>query len=450
MTRNHDLGKIRHLRWYILGLIFLATIINYLDRMVWNVTQPYIGEIYQLSNTQLALIVLAFNLGYTLGPVPMGWFMDRVGTRRGYPFSMAFWSSAGVLTALAIPIGHALKSVVPFYVAPVILGFMVCRFVLGVGESGNWPVAIKSISEWFPARERSFAMGIFNSGSSVGATVAPALCLWLMAAFGWRATFVLVGIIGFLWIVGWIALYRPPSEHERITEEELNYITKSDSPDQVVQEVKIMRWTEVLKIRAVLGVLATRFFAEQVWWFCQTWIPTYYKQERNLDIKSLAIFTTLSFLSSDLGNIFGGWASSALIKLGWSVDRARKVVMLPCGLLMMSSLAVPFVGLHLAVALIALLTFCYQSWSVNMLTIPADVVPRRALASAAGLAHMAAGGAAILINLLTGKLSDLYGFTPVFLIIGADAMLAVVLLFVAVGRIDPYRRNEEDEPRSNC
>lgn len=436
--------RIPHLRWYILALIFLATIVNYLDRMTINVSAPVIAKLYGLNNETLALVFSAFLWAYTLGPGPMGWLMDRLGSRRGYALSMGLWSGAGVLTAFAVYIGKGVSVIVPLSIAPIVLGFMVCRFLLGVGESANWPVAIKSISEWFPPKERSFAMGWFNSGSSVGVAVAPLLCTALLAAWGWQAAFVAVGLIGFLWMAAWLSLYRPPSEHPRISSEELNYIQTEQAKEHSVEESKSAKWPDLLRIRQVRGVAFTRFFMDPIWWFYTFWLPTYFVQDRHLDLKKMAVFTALSFLASDLGNIFGGWASSTLMKRGRTVNAARKMVMTPCAVLMMLGLIVPFASRNWAVAVIAIVMFCYQSWSVNMLTIPADVVPKTILGSAAGLSHMGAGFGGIVVTWIAGYLSTTtHSFKSTIMLMGLMPIVGITFLYLVVGRIAPYRRKTE-------
>lgn len=430
--------KILHLRWYILALIFLATIINYLDRMTINLAAPVIKEIYHLDDRTLALVFSAFLWAYTVGPSIAGWLMDRLGSRRGYVLSMTVWSAAGVLTAWAVGIGHGLSGIIPVAVAPVVLGFIACRFVLGLGESANWPAAIKTISEWFPARERSFAVGWFNSGSSVGAVIAPLLVVWLLD-YSWRMPFIVVGLIGFVWVIGWLALYRPLHEHPMVTDEEREYILSAQEKERSAASAAKVRWTDLLKIKAVRGVVFTRFFMDPIWWFYTFWLPTYFVQDRGVDLKKMAVFATLSFLASDFGNLFGGWASSNLVKRGFSINRARKTVMVPCASLMMVGLAVPFVPINVAVGLIAIVMFCYQSWSVNMMTIPADVLPKNIVGSAAGLSHMGAGFGGIAITYVTGYLAARFGsFTGPIMLMGVMPIIGITFLFLVIGRIAAY------------
>lgn len=422
-------------------MIFLATIINYLDRMTINVSAPIIAKEYGLSNETLAVVFTAFLWAYTLGPGPMGWLMDRLGSRKGYALSMGLWSGAGVLTAFALYIGKGLDMIVPFAIAPIVLGFIVCRFVLGVGESANWPVAIKSISEWFAPKERSFAMGWFNSGSSVGVAVAPLLCAALLAKWGWQAAFVAVGLIGFVWMALWLILYRPPAEHPWITSEELNYVQAEQDQEHTVEESKRVKWIDLLKMQQIRGVVFTRFFMDPIWWFYTFWLPTYFMQDRHLDLKKMAVFTALSFIASDLGNIFGGWATTMLMKRGLTVNAARKTVMTPCAVLMTLGLIVPFAPQNLAVGIIAVVMFCYQSWSVNMLSIPADVVPRSVLGSAAGLSHMGAGFGGIVVTMIAGYLSTKTGsFKSTIVLMGLMPIVGITFLYLVIGRIAPYKK----------
>lgn len=436
--------RIPHLRWLILALIFLATVLCLLDRLVISNLFPIISkkEYFNLNKRALSYVMDGFLVAYAIGPSIMGWFVDRLGCRRGYVVSMGVWSAAGVLMAFALNIGTTMKHVLPIPLAPVVVGFMVCMFILGLGESANWPAAIKTISEWFPTRERSLAIGIFNSGSSIGAVVAPGLCAFLLLRYGWQSAFVVVGSMGFVWIMGWLAFYRPLGLHPRVTEEERSYIVSSQEPK--APDAKRVRWAELLRIPQVRGVVATRFFMDPIYWFYTFWLPTLLFQDRGLDIKKSVVCLTITFLASDFGNLFGGWASSVLVKRGRSVNAARKMVMTPCAVMMMLGIAVPFVPNVAAVTLIAIVMFCYQSWSVNMLTIPADVVPREIVASAAGLSHMGAGLGGIVVTNLVGYLVDKTGsFRSPIILMGVMPVIGITFLYLVIGRIMPYRRNAE-------
>lgn len=508
------MGHIKHLRWYIVGFICLATVINYVDRMAFNLTTPKISYVivaafqdkdaakvkssaiekltldkefvksykgtspdeikarvakevdrrisYASKGTEekprdekkshslaelialsvnsaiedivkkmLSVVMMAFQIGYILGPTPLGALLDRLGVRKGYPITMALWSAAGILTVWSVQIGAGIERFLPLGVLPVIAGFGLCRFVLGFGEAGNWPAAIKTIGEWFPTKERSLAMGWFNSGSSMGAFLAPVIVGLLVTGLYWQPVFIVVGVAGFIWIAGWMAIYHSPEKHPRLSKEEYEYINQDRTAADL--ETTKLPWWEGLKYRQVRGVLVSRFFSEMVWWFCQQWLPLYFVSERGVDFKKMAVFMVLTFFASDLGNIFGGWLSSYFLKKGWTINKSRKTVMAPCGILMFSAFLVPYVSTYAAVGILSLVTFCYQAWSVNMQTIPADVVPRRSLASTAGLAHMTAGLAGFAIANLAGNFS----YIVMFRIIAVAAVMAVTLLFVAIGRIDP-------------
>ncbi len=493
-------------------MLCIETIINYVDRMTWNLTSPIIGNVIVLTFTQkdieivkqnakkelmgvlkdkspeqisalvdkefqrqlkyakehrkledseiakmpaqdkhlfsalkkalddrvkalVAIVIIAFEIGYILGPTPLGTMLDRLGIRKGYPLTMALWSLAGIVTVFSVQIGTFLDKFLPSPILPVVLGFAFCRFILGVGEAGNWPAAIKTIGEWFPAKERSFAMGWFNSGSSLGAFFAPIIVGALVHGNKWQPPYIVVGLAGYVWILGWLYLYHTPEKHPRLSKDELDYIVTGRAVENPTAKEKLPFW-EGLKYRQIRGVLMSRFCAESVWKFCTYWLPLYFTQARNVKLSNMFIFVALTALSSEFGNIFGGWLSSYFIKRGWTINKSRKAVMAPCGLLMISALFIPKVPLGWAVAMLSLLTFCYQAWSVNMQTIPADVVPRKALGSAAGLAHMTAGLAGFTISLLTGKLS----YTAMFTIIGCAAFAALALLFIAIGRIDPIAK----------
>lgn len=436
--------KIPHLRWYILALIFLATVINYLDRQVIAVLAPVLADKhhFNLSDQTLALIFNAFVVAYTIGPTITGWIMDKIGSRRGYVLSMGLWSLAGILTAFAVGIGHGVAGLIPVAIAPVVLGFILCRFLLGVGESANWPAAIKTISEWFPARERSLAVGWFNSGSSLGAVIAPGLVTYLLLHYGWQSAFVAVGCVGYVWISAWLLIYQPLAKHPRVTEQERVYIQGSEEQQQ--ENATKIKWTELLRIPQVRGVVLTRFFMDPIWWFYTLWLPKFLMTDKGIDIKKSAVYLTLSFIASDLGNLFGGWASSSLVKRGHSINRSRKMVMVPCAVLMMLGLVVPFSSNGIMLAMIAVVMFCYQSWSVNMLTIPADVVPKHIVGSAAGLSHMGAGLGGIVVTYLAGYLSDSTGsFTSTILLMGSMPLIGIAFLFFVIGRIAPYKNAKE-------
>jgi len=368
----------KHVRWYVAGLLCLATIINYVDRQTWSITAPIVSNVIKQAFSQddvaavkaqalrdlasaegyagksaavlrkivdeeyerqiamlktaqvpgdqelarmpkhdrrrcelikqalddrvkalIALVMLAFEIGYILGPTPLGWLLDRLGTRRGYPITMALWSAAGIITVLSLQIGNSIHALFPVAVIPVVIGFAFCRFILGVGEAGNWPAAIKSIGEWFPTKERSFAIGIFNSGSSIGAFAAPFIIKAMIDADKniWQPPYVVAGVIGYLWIVVWLYFYHEPEKHPLLRKEEYAYITSDRLGQDSAEALGTLPWYEGLKYRQVRGVLLSRFCAENVWKFSMYWLPLYLTQARGVKLNDMFMYVALAALS---------------------------------------------------------------------------------------------------------------------------------------------------------
>ncbi len=438
-------GKISGLRWWIVALIFLATVVNYLDRMTINVAAPKLVEIFGITETQKSIIFSGFLWAYLLMPGFAGWLMDKLGSRTGYILSMTVWSLAGVLTIFALPVGNAILSIIPLGLSAAVVGFTFFRFILGSGESANWPVAVKTISEWFPARERSFAVGIFNCGSSVGATIAPLIVTWILIQFGWQAVFVVTGSVGFIWVIFWYLLYRKPEDHPALSEKEKEYIFKGREDGVQVQTgehgttpvVKKLAWKDIFKHRQVIGIIITRFFMDPVWWFYTFWLFSYLVKDRGFEILKMGIYGTIPFLTSDFGNLFGGWASSQLIKKGWSINRARKTVMVISALFIMLGIPAAFSkSPYISIALISLVTFFYQSWSVNMLTFPADIAPRHLVGSIMGMSVMGATLGGLVVNYATGIVADTFkSFTPIIIYLGLVPLIGIAMLFLVIGEI---------------
>src|SRR5712664_2022936 len=297
------------LRWWICTLLFLSTVINYIDRQTLSVLAPYLKRDYGWNNTDFANIVIAFRLAYTIGQSVCGRLMDRVGTRRGLTFSVLWYSAAAMLTSLAT----GLRT------------FSAFRFLLGIGESANWPAATKAVSEWFPSRERAWAVALFDSGSSIGAAVAPALVLWLYHGLGgWRPAFVLTGTLGLCWLLAWRWLYRPPEEHPRISAAELQMIL-SDRERAEAGEGGLARprWIDLLKLRQTWGVIASRALTDPVWFFITDWFAIFLVA-KGFKLEDSLIAFWIPFIGSDLGNFAGGGISSWLVRKGWPICRAHQ------------------------------------------------------------------------------------------------------------------------------
>jgi ACS family hexuronate transporter-like MFS transporter len=414
--------KIRGLRWYIIALVCTLTIINYIDRQTLSVLAPTIRETFGMSNTSYSRVVTMFLLGYTISQAVSGRILDRIGTRAGFMLFVGIWTVASMLHATA-------RSVYQ-------LGAF--RFILGLGEAGNWPGAAKVVAEWFPVRERAFGMAIFNSGASIGAVVAPPLIAWVAINFGWRKAFFIGAGLSLIVMIIWYFFYRTPADHPNLSEEERQHIV-SDQPaaDAANAETK-RKWLSLFGHRQVWAVIAARFFTDPIWWFLIAWLPNYLKAERNFSLALIGLFAWIPFLFADIGNLTGGAISSLLIRHGWSVDRARKTVliasamMIPLGVWMVvgaSTDAIVITG-------ISIIAFGFQSWIVNVHTLPSDCFPRQDVGSVFGIGGTSAGIASMLFTLLVGFIVDRFSYTPVFIMVGLMAPLAAILLLVIMRRIE--------------
>ncbi len=407
--------KIRGLRWWIVGLVFLATLINFIDRLTISVLAPVITKQLGLNNLQYASITTWFLVAYAASQALSGKFYDRVGTRRGFTLSILVWASAAMAHAFA----RGLASLSVF------------RFVLGLGEAGNWPGAAKVVAEWFPARQRALGMGIFNSGVCVGFIVATPLIVWLQSQFGWRTTFLFTGGLGFGWLVLRLLLYETPERHPALTEVSSTTTRK-------------MGWMELLKYRQVWAIVLSRFLTDPVWWLYVTWLPLYLSRVRGFSLTQIGLFAWMPYVAADAGSLMGGWASGRLIRHGWTANKARKAVIIVGAIFM--SFGIPAAlanNAMLALFFIGLVTFGFQSWINNVQTMPSDFFPSQAVASVAGLGGLGAGIGAILYTLTTGWVTDRFSYTPVLIVAGLLPILGTVVLLVLSGPIRPLSIESE-------
>jgi len=409
---------IRGLRWWIGSLLMASTIINYVDRQTLSVLAPYLKHDYGWNNGDFAKIVISFRLAYAIGQSVCGRLMDRVGTRRGLTLSVLWYSAAAMLTSLA----SGLRS------------FCAFRFLLGLGESANWPAATKAVAEWFPSRERAFAVAFFDSGSSVGAAIAPALVLWLYHGFGgWRPAFILTGTLGVLWILAWRWLYRSPEQHPRISQAEKQMIL-SDREHAEASEAGQSRpsWIELLKLPQTWGTIASRALTDPIWFFITDWFAIFLVA-KGFKLEDSLIAFWIPFVASDLGNFAGGGFSSWLVRRGWPVGRARKAVVVPGAIGMaLLMLALWASNIYVIAGLFGLSTFSYAAFSTMANTFPADLFPSESVASVSGMSGTGAGIGTILSTYLIGYVADRYSFGPI--LIGASLVplvgMALVLLLV--------------------
>src|SRR5438046_247433 len=329
--------KITGLRWWIIGLVFLATLINYIDRLTISVLAPEIIRDLHLDRFQYGSIATWFLLAYTISQALSGKLYDRIGTRRGFSISILIWS----LAAMAHSIARGLFSLSLF------------RFILGLGEAGNWPGAAKTVAEWFPVRQRALGLGIFNSGAAIGSIVAPPLIVWLQLQFGWKATFIVTGILGLIWLGLWLLFYDKPERHRWLRPEEYELIREgAEQHDAGTAKASKVRWRDLLVYRQVWGIVIARFFTDPIWWLYITWLPLYLSDARGFDLRKIALFAWVPYVAADAGSLLGGWLSGFLISRGWSVDRARRVVIIFAALLMPAGIFAAFAKSPIAALLL--------------------------------------------------------------------------------------------------
>ncbi len=369
-------------RWTICALLFFATTVNYADRQILGILAPTLQKEIGWSEAQYGLIVTAFQGAYAIGLLGIGRLIDRVGTRLGYPLALGWWSVAAMLHGLAASA----------------LGFGCVRFLLGLGEAGNFPAAIKTVAEWFPKRERALATGVFNSGSNAGAILAPLLVPWLTIEFGWRSAFAAFGAAGFVWILAWLLIYREPALHPSLSRAELDYIRSE--PAEAATHIP---WSILISNRPVWGLLLARFLTDPVWWLYLFWGPKFLNSQFGLKLDQIGLPLAATYLVSSVGGIFGGWFYAFLIKRGRGNNGARKLAMLACALMVLPIVMAPRVASPwLATGLISLAMAGHCGWAANIFTIVSDIFPRRAVSSVTGICGFGGAVGGMLVSSAVG------------------------------------------------
>lgn len=410
------------LRWWIGGLLFASTVINYIDRQTLSWLAPYLKQNYHWTNTDYANIVIGFRLAYSAGQTLCGRLVDRVGTRRGLTLSVLGYSLVSIFTSVARG----------FY------SFAAFRFLLGLGESANWPGATKAVSEWFPKRERGLATALFDSGSSIGGAIAPFIVLPIYFRWGWRPTFVIPGILGLLWLIVWRGVYHSPQQHPRISEGERQMILADTQIPDMGDRPPRLRWRDLLKLPQTWGTIFAKSLTDPVWFFITDWFPIYLVA-KGIPLKSSLLAVWLPFIASDLGNFFGGVASGYLIKRGWPLGAARKALVVFGGLGVL--LLIPTVltaNLWAIVLLFAVATFSYASFSTIANVLPADLFSSESVASVSGLSGTGAGIGTIIAFKLIGYLSDarqataMHSFDPIVVVAGMVPFVGMILVLLLV------------------
>jgi ACS family hexuronate transporter-like MFS transporter len=395
-------------RWRICALLFFATTINYVDRQVLGVLAPYLQSIIGWNEIQYGYIVTSFQAAYAVGLLIAGGVIDRLGTRIGYAIAISIWSLAAM--------SHALVQTVT--------GFAIARFALGLGEAGNFPAAIKTVAEWFPRKERALATGIFNSGSNVGAIVAPLAVPWITLRLGWHWAFLFTGFLSAAWLVAWLTIYRTESK---------------PTQDDEAESGSRIPWAHLLAYRQTWAFLLGKFITDPVWWFLIFWLPKFLNSEHGLTLTDIGPPLVAIYLMADCGSIVGGWIASVFLKRGWSANRARKSVMLICA---SSVIPVMFAAkarnLWVAVALIGLAAASHQGWSANLYTLVSDTFPRRAVASVVGIGGFGGAVAGMLVATFTGFLLQFTGsYVPLFAMASSAYLLALLMIHILVPKLEP-------------
>ena len=411
-------GRIGRFRWTICALLFFATTINYMDRQVLGILAPELQRLIGWNEILYGYIVTAFQAAYALGLLIFGRIIDRVGTRIGYALAIAIWGLAAM--------SHALVHTVA--------GFATVRFLLGLGESGSFPAGIKAVAEWFPRRERALATGIFNSGSNIGAIIAPLTVPWVATHLGWRWAFVFTGFFSATWLVTWLSVYRRPQEHHQISKSELAFI-QSDP----LEPTRRIPWSQLLPHRQTWAFIIGKFLTDPIWWFFLFWLPKFLNSEHGLTLSELGPPLVAIYLMADVGSIAGGWMSSALIHHGWSVNRARKTAMLICALSVVPIVFAANVSrLWPAVGLVGLATAAHQGWSANLFTLSSDMFPRRAVASVVGIGGFGGAVGGMCIATFTGYLLQwTHSYEAVFLLAGTSYLVALLFIQILAPQLEP-------------
>ncbi len=415
---SHALKAVGHFRWVICGLLFFGVTKNYMDRQVLSVLKTTLQHDLSWNDIDYGNLVIAFQAAYAVGLLIMGRLIDRLGTRLGYALAMAFWS----LASMAHAIGSSL------------LSFTIARAALGLGESGVFPASVKTVAEWFPKKERALATGIFNSGTNIGAILAPLFVPWITIHLGWRAAFLITGALGFAWLALWLLLYRKPEDHSRCSPAELAYI-QSDSSEQTGK----IKWARLLFYRQTWTFALAKFLTDPIWWFYLFWVPDFLQRRHGLKLTSIGLPILVIYLIADIGSVGGGWLSSFLIKRGVSVNVSRKTAMLISALCVIPiGYAYRVSSLWSAVLLIGLAASGHQGFSANLFTLSSDLFPSRAVASIVGIGGMAGAIGGMLIAEIVGHVLQWTGSYMIPFFIAASAYpVALLLIHLLSPRLAP-------------
>ncbi len=447
--------SIGNYRWTICTLLFFATTVNYLDRQVLSLLKPLLEEKFNWSNTDYANIASVFQFTYAISMLFAGRIIDRLGTKRGFTWAIIIWSIAAIIHALAIPIGEGIATVLGWIgiaVLPVsVMGFMFARALLGFGESGNFPAAIKATAEYFPRKERSFATGIFNSGTNVGAILAPLTVPWIAANWGWESAFIIIGAVGLLWLFFWLVLYDTPEKQKRLSAAELEYINSDSEKLQETlpgEKKEKISWIKLLGYRQTWAFSVGKFLTDGVWWFFLFWLPAYLNDQYGMSGTAIMLPLVVLYSLTMFGSIGGGWFPIYFIRRGYEPYAGRMRAMLMIAFIPLVVLAAQPLGdisFWIPVVLIGIAASAHQAWSANLFTTVSDMFPKKAIGSIIGIGGMAGGIGGVLTTKLGGALFDHYkalghigtGYTIMFAICGIAYLVAWMIMKSLVPKYKP-------------
>jgi len=426
----------KNYRWVIVALLFFATTINYLDRQVIGLLKPILEKEFNWTETDFAHIVMAFTAAYAIGLLIIGRFIDKIGSRLGYTFIIIMWSVAGMFHALA-------RSA---------FGFSLARIGLGLGEAGNFPAAMKTVSEWFPKRERALATGIFNSGTSVGVVVALLIVPWILSSYGWHEVFWITGGLGFIWLIFWLILYDLPNRQKRLSKEEYNFIISGQDREEKNEKGKnAIKWYKLFTFRQTWAFITGKGLIDPIFWFFLFWLPSYFSTTYKLDLKKPSLELMIIYAATTIGSIGGGYLSSLLIKRGWPIMKARKTVLFIFAILELSIILAQYTTTAwMAVGIISLAVAVHQAWATNVFTLASDMFPTEAVSSVVGIGGMAGAVGGILFPMLVGTLLDSFkavgnlngGYNLIFTICGCTYLTAWTIIHLLTRKMKTLKLSD--------
>jgi MFS transporter, ACS family, hexuronate transporter len=437
--------KVGNYRWVICTLLFFAATVNYIDRQVIGILKPTLSAEFGWTENDYGWIVFAFQTAYAIGMLVVGRMMDGIGTKKGFSLSIIVWSIGAMMHAWAVAIGVAVigvvgavfgweASAITFSVS--VAGFMIARFILGIGEAGNFPASIKTVAEWFPKKERALATGIFNAGTNVGALVTPLVVPWIAYTYGWYEAFIITGVIGFIWLVFWLIFYRKPEEHPSLSAAELEYI--NSDKEEVLPPIA---WGKLFPHRQTWAFAIGKLMTDPIWWVYLFWLPDFLNKKHGLDLKTFGIPLAVIYIIADFGSIGGGWFSSYFIKKGWSLNKSRKTAMLICALAVVPIIFASMTSnLWVSVVLIGIAAAAHQGWSANLFTLTSDMFPRQAVGSVVGIGGMAGAIGGMVIAKLVGWILESTGsYVPIFIIAATAYLVALLIIHLLAPKLEPAK-----------